>query len=304
MTQDPPSPAKLLEIVDESLRLLDTEQASRAGVIVPGTPFPSLYDQCLELCQRIDQRDPEPVRTLHHFACTGGTLVCKYLAATPNARLFSEIDPLSPLIKPHFSPSDLILHFRNSLRPIDNAAIEAVFIAGLARIHEYSVRHGERLILRDHTHSHFCTGEGLPARKTLKTILSDHFPLRSATIVRHPLDSFLSLRANGWVHFQPDSLEEYAQRYLAFLDAYNDIPIFSYEGFVEDPDATTQALCDCLDLVYSPDLELVVPAVRLTGDSGRQGDIVEKRPRRPIPTDLEQSGPLYRELCERLGYPF
>jgi hypothetical protein len=307
MTQDTPTPAKLLAIVDDSLRLLNAEQTSWAGMIVPHAPFQSLYGQCLELCKSIDHRQLEPVRTVHHFACTGGTIVCRYLAATPNARLFSEIDPLSPLIKPHFSPSDLILHLRSLLQPVGDTIIEETFLAGLSKIQEHMVRHGERLILRDHTHSHYCTGASLPERNNLRQIILRQFPLRSVTIVRHPLDSFLSLRANGWLHFQPQTLEEYARRYLVFLDAYSDIPITTYESFVDDPDAALQVICAQLDLAYIPDLAMVAPAITLTGNSGRKGDSVEKRKRRQIPADLEDirsNGTYYREMCDRLGYDF
>ena len=40
----------------------------------------SLLQQCLAMCEHQESRQPEPVRTVHHFACTGGTLISKETA--------------------------------------------------------------------------------------------------------------------------------------------------------------------------------------------------------------------------------
>ena len=295
----------MLRVVNDSLRLLKKSGDLPAGDVASIDPLPSLYQQCLELTQRVQENSPEPIRTIHHFACTGGTLISKYLAATPNTRLISEIDPHSPLSKLHFSPSDLIMLYRNTIRPVQDAVISDVFLAGLTKIYENATQQGERLVLRDHTHSHFCTGGELVNRPTLRDILALNFPLKSVVTVRHPLDSFLALQANEWVHFVPQTLDEYAQRYLAFLDAYKDVPIIKYEDFITDQEETLQILCDQLNLAYVPDLEALTQVIMLTGDSGRTSNEIEVRARREEPPEVAQmraSSEAFHALCIRLNY--
>jgi hypothetical protein len=298
-------PKALLKVVNDALRLLEHTVDLPSGEPVLAEPLPGLYQQCLELNQSIQQRTPEPIRTVHHFACTGGTLMCKYLAATPNTRLLSEVDPLSPLSKPYFSPTDLIKQYRHSIRPVQDSVLWDVFLAGLAKIYEQATYQGERLVLRDHTHSHFCTGAEIADRDTLRIVLAENFSVKSVVMVRHPLDSFLSLKVNNWVHFTPSTIEDYAQRYLAFLDAYEGVPIVKYEDFVTDTEGTLQILCDLLDLAYVPNLGLLTQIVVLTGDSGRGSSSVEARARREEPpevTEARTSSEAFQTLCKRLGY--
>lgn len=298
-------PKALLKVVNDVLRMLEHNIDLPAEDLVSTEPLPSLYQQCLDMEKRIGQEAVDPIRTIHHFACTGGTLICKYLAATPNARVISEVDPLSPLSKLHFSPSDLILLYRHSIRPVQDSVLLEVFIAGLAKIYEEANYQGERLVLRDHTHSHFCTGPTIPQRPSLRNVLAAHFRLKSVVTVRHPLDAFLALRANKWVHFSPFTLDEFAQRHLAFLEEYEDVPIVKYEDFVATPEVTLQTLCDLLDLVYLPDLNLLTQVITLTGDSGRNGSDVKLRTRREEPLDVAQmrsTSKAYQLLCQRLKY--
>jgi len=62
---------------------------------------------------------PEPLRTAAHFACSGGTLISKCIAALPNVQLLSEVDPLSSYVAPGangFTPTDLVALLRQSSR--------------------------------------------------------------------------------------------------------------------------------------------------------------------------------------------
>ncbi|MBD3828421.1 hypothetical protein, partial [Stenotrophomonas sp.] len=142
------------------------------------------------------------MRLLHHFACTGGTLIAKCLAALPNTLLLSEIDPLSRLRvnphNPHFAPSDLILHLHYSLRGVEDEDIVAVFLGGLAALLDRCDRVGRRLVLRDHAHSQFCHGPQIPDRPTLAAIVGRLRPVRGVLTVREPMESYLSLLAENY----------------------------------------------------------------------------------------------------------
>lgn len=259
----------------------------------------------------LEMSPPSPLRSIHHFACSGGTLMTKCLGALPNVVTLSEIDPLSrlqlsPPDRPQaFAPTDLIRGLRHATRSIDEAVLVDIFTAGLRVAHQRLSPLGQHLLLRDHAHSQFCTLEGPASRPTLHAILSADFPLLSVLTLRHPLDSFLSLRRNGWVHFRPNTLEEYCQRYMLFLDSHAGVPQIKYEAFVADPQAVLAQMAALLDLRPVPGAMDLLDMVQLSGDSGRSGKVIAPRPRRPLPADLareQQTSPAYAALCARLGY--
>lgn len=254
---------------------------------------------------------PEPVRSLHNFACTGGTLIAKCVALMPNVTLLSEIDPLSDLMLPKknaripFAPSDIIYAARTALRPVDEDIIEKMFDDALSTLHRELCSRGRHLVLRDHAHSQFCTETDFDSRPTLREQLLRHHPVRSVLTVRHPLDSYLSLQANGWMHFTPATLQDYCRRYLAFLDRYGDLSLFLYEDFTDDPEPVLQQICTKLDLAYVPGSADLLSAVTMSGDSGRKSNRIGKRPRRDVPEDLQAEAAEssnYADLCRRLGY--
>ncbi|AZU03119.1 hypothetical protein X907_0572 [Glycocaulis alkaliphilus] len=50
---------------------------------------------------------------------------------------------------------------------------------------------------------------------------------------------------------------------------------------------------------------MLIPAIRMTGDSGRRGNVIGPRPRREISGYLVEEAAQsenYHTLCERLGY--
>ncbi|WP_297731516.1 sulfotransferase [uncultured Maricaulis sp.] len=262
-----------------------------------------------ELLKTRPKSDLTPIRTVHHFACTGGTLIARGLQSQPNALLLSEVDPLSTIQlntqRSRFAPTDPILLARGALSPIDEDTAVEMFCASMKALHARMDRIGRRLILRDHAHSQFCTDTDWERRPTLAAMLADWFPLRSIVTVRHPIDSYLALDRNDWRHFSPFSLEEYARRYLAFLSAYQNVAIIRYERFVSDPDETMREICRHLELAYNPDWKALISVMRLSGDSGRRGDKIAPRSRRDYSDELvveaEASG-AYQDLCLQLGY--
>lgn len=301
---------RLLALLDDARRPLDgygprTLARQRGGKVAGDAG--SLLEQCMALCAERESRPVEPVRTVHHMACTGGTLISKCLAAMPNVQLLSEVDPLSPVAtgKPVFAPTDLIRLLRQGTRGTDDRLAVEVFQAGLAVVVADCQRRGLRLVLRDHAHSHFCQGSDVPERPGLRSIVSGVAPVVSVVTVRHPVDSYLSLRKLGWDTYTPKGLDEYCRRYLAFLDHHAGSPVIRYEDFVAAPARVLRLLCEVLKLPFRDGFEDLIGVFHLTGDSGRRGETIESRPRRPVPGDVEQelkdSRPL-AALLQRLGY--
>src|SRR3546814_2716507 len=89
----PPSDVvkNLVATLDEAVDLLeDFSSGNRAGA-AREQDLGSLVEQCMALCAAPQLRNTEPVRIVHHFACTGGTMLCKCIAARPNTQLLSEV---------------------------------------------------------------------------------------------------------------------------------------------------------------------------------------------------------------------
>jgi Sulfotransferase family len=272
----------------------------------PATPLPSLLEQCQIMLDDVKIRATPPIRLLHHLACTGGTLISRCLACMPNINLLSEVDPLSRQME-HllFGPTDLILLAKKATRRPEDDLLIDIFLAGLDVIYQNTRRQGQDLVLRDHAHSQFTFGPDIPKRPFLDQIVGRTTPTLSLVTVRHPLDTFISLDKNDWRHFSPFTLEEYAQRTLAFLDHYKGHPIFRYEDFVLDPESQLQQMCDHLQLRYIPDFRMTFSAITISGGSGRGGWRIEPLPRKPIPDQIAaqlHNNSSYDTLCARLGY--
>lgn len=295
----------LLDVIREALHQLSSYSAP--GDEAPG-PLPSLLMQCEDFLA--NAYAVEPIRTLHHLACTGGTVISKCLATMPNTVLLSEIDPLSRMLenrsRPHFAPTDVILGLRHSLRGVDEAVITEIFNESVAILRDRLALSGQVLVLRDHPHSHFFTEHHADGRPTLRDVLQVRVQVLPLVTVRHPLDSYMSVVRNGWhQHFQPSTIEEYARRSLLFLRRYADVERIKYEDFTHAPAETLRRMCAVLQLDYAPDAPDLLKAVAMSGDSGRRGDIVAPRPPQPIPTELVDAcaaSDAYEEVCALLEY--
>ncbi len=304
-------PSKLTVELEEVLGLLEEFQLlpnNQNLNVIQNLP-PNLLEQCILLCDEAEGRQEEPIRTVHHFACTGGTLISKCIASMPNTQLLSEVDPLSCLgetdTNPQFAPSDIAKLMRQSTHGASPELISELFLNNLKIIHSKSANSGLRLILRDHAHSHYCVGDSVPSRATLRNLVASKFAALSVLTVRDPIDSYLSLQNNGWIHFTPSSFDEYCRRYLTFINDYDGVEIIRYEDFVVHPEKVMQDICRILKLPFNPSFQDVFSVHKITGDSGRSGGIIEARDRRPLDKNtLEEfeTSAMYKKLCSVLGY--
>lgn len=295
----------------EALALLRTHAASAteaASSVVPQQEQSALLQQCLDLLKSQGEAVAEPIRSIHHFACTGGTLISKCIAAMPNVQLLSEVDPFSPIHAPApqsgaFVPTDMLALIRQSSRGGEVELLAEVFRGEIRTLYRYSISRGLHVVLRDHTHGQYC--EEQPPRPTLLQILPPEMAVRSIVTVRHPLESWLSLSKHGWARFHPATLDEYCRRYIKFLDAHADCAVYRYEDFVLNPIDEMQRICAALELKFSEDFENSFSVFKMSGDSGRVESIISKRPRKAVPNLLRKEANMseaYVALCHRLGY--
>jgi hypothetical protein len=285
---------------------------SSLAVLQGAGPLPARQRQLLQQWRaEIDSRpalQAQPLRTLHHFACTGGTLIAKCIAALPNVQLLSEVDPLSRYLAdgaPRFVPTDMVALLRQSSRGADQGLVIELFQAQMRVLHADATRRGWALVVRDHAHSHFCEGADVPERPGLRQLMPPELPVLSLLTVRHPLDSLASLAANDWLHFEPRSVDEYSGRYHRFLDHHAGVPVLRYEDFVVAPEPAMQRICQTLQLGFQPRFAELFAGFGLSGDSGRSGATIAPRPSQPRAVALEAEAArseAYRTLVARLGY--
>lgn len=298
----------ITEEIDGALELLG-ESASDARDMAPDQPPESLMEQCLALCDERVAPWREAVRTVHHFACTGGTLFSKCIAAMPNVQLLSEVDPFSTLhltSKPKFAPSDLIRQMKQSTRGVDDDVVGRLFVNNIEVIHRDATLAGYRLVLRDHPHGAYCVGPRVASRPPVRRLLEERFDVVSVVTARHPVQSWLSLQRQGWhEQLKPATFGEYCARYVAFMRDHAGLPVFRYEDLLGDPHATMQRLCAALDLPYSDQFPALFGGFSLTGDSGRSSSTLAPRPDWPVPDDLAAevlASRDYPALMSALGY--
>jgi hypothetical protein len=297
------------QVVEDCLEILQGIGISPPKDITDTVDLPTLLKDCQNLLAKSQENSDRHISVIHHFACTGGTVLCKYIAAMPNVCLLSEIDPLSHMNvniqAPKFNPSDILSHLKHSNRYLGNSSIIDIYKQTMLETRRQTNKLGLRLVIRDHAHSHYCYSPQDIKRTSHSTILKSIFKCHSVVTVRHPVESYISLMNNDWVHFSPKNFEEYCRRYHLFLDHHQDDDIFRYEDFLNDPVSVVQSICKSMKIDYDHRASNLFDAVELTGNSGRGGKFIKKLPAKIVPEELSreiQSSSQYHTLIERLDY--
>ncbi|MAZ66496.1 MAG: hypothetical protein CMF25_05250 [Kangiellaceae bacterium] len=288
----------------------DRTNRNRIGVERQFNKAKPLLEQCSAVCKDYDADKPK-LRTIHHLACSGGTLIAKCLSALPNVYLLSEVHPFTQLhlggegAKPRFSPSDISTLAKFAGIPGQVELAKKLFQKSIRETYEHVSSYGGDLILREHSHSDFCVGGESQERSVLCSLLCEDYELLPLVTVRDPVDAYLSLVNNGWKHFEPFTFDEYCKRVLKFLDAFDGVSIFKYEDFVAEPIVEMQKYCDVLELPFDERFEDVFNAFTVTGDSGRGGEDIESKSRRPHSGEFDKEvleSESYRAIVEILNY--
>ena len=246
----------------------------------------------------------EPLRTLHHFAATGGTLFTKLVAALPNVLALSELHPHSFVdpARTAFRPSDIAYHLRASGLSSGCEVAERAFVASLLAARNGLAQRGTHLVVRDHTHSDFCQLVSGEESTLLRLFSASGLPVLPIVTVRHPADSFASMLQKGWVSPKIDFVE-YCKRYHQFLDAVNATLIVRYEDMVDAPYEWLKKICDAWRLKFVRESVDLFSIYQFSGDSGRSRNVLTKHPPRPEAADLRRSkSKAYISLTARLGY--
>lgn len=254
------------------------------------------------------------LRLLHHLARTGGTLISRCIGSMRRVVLLSEVHPFglrenNPLAQ---AQCWYALFDAAECRALEGAGAMC-FADAIGWIERAASRRGDALVIRDWSHLDF-TGvpweQEPPMRLRTAEALADRFELVQAATVRHPLDSWLSLSAQGVMRGCLD-LDRYMAGVRRFAELAQAIGFVRYEAVCARPATAIAELCARLDLPFDPSfVDRYASWTRVTGDLGpvadtRGGGAARAIPRRPVPAALRErlaDQPDYREALRILGY--
>jgi hypothetical protein len=237
------------------------------------------------------------IRVLHHWACSGGTILSRCIAAHPDVVLLSEIHPLSylrhqdayPDRSSFYFPNDILWQLSLPNNGRDPALCLSMWNGAIDGLYSQLANDQKVLVIRSHSHVDFFTGIIAASESLVSRELGRRHPLKQLITVRHPLDSWLSLCHQGWQnHFRFSSFKEYCRRCLSMLDACSAYPLIRYEDFCIDPAHRFSDLCDILGLSKDIDALASIKDIKMSGNSGRNGNDVQPRQRRPMTDKLLQ----------------
>ncbi|MEP2651490.1 MAG: hypothetical protein ABJH06_05780 [Paraglaciecola sp.] len=298
---------KALSLIDDSHLVPYRKDNTQKDTHLNFAQSSSLLDRCSSVEKQYQNVKPI-LRIIHHPACSGGSLISKFLSSMPNVTLLSEIHPNTELHlnweKPHYAPTDIITLARYSKVYGIDELTNKLFNDSIIKLSQHTRELGGYLILRDHTHADFFTTGG-EMKSSLVNSLHQYFTIKSVMTVRNPVDSYLSLVKNDWVHFDPKTFEEYCARVKMMLEIYKDVPVFKYEEIIANPHQQMEELCKVLEIPFSDNFDSIFGTIRVTGDSGRSSNIISSKTRRKVDESFLKEAAAsdsYKTLCNKFGY--
>ncbi|MBC6419373.1 MAG: hypothetical protein GDA44_11645 [Prochloron sp. SP5CPC1] len=265
----------------------------------------------LNLSATATANENQPILSLHHQACTGGSIISKYFNDYfSNLVLISEINPKATFGSYRFSPLNPLSQYAyQSGEPWHYEAFQKkIYIHEISLINKDISSKNSYLLIRDWSHGDFFSFTIISETTTVNWLTDAGFSVIPIVTVRHPLESYLSARAKKWVDM---SLHEYCERYHSFFKVYAACPVFYYEDFCRSPEDFFSKIINYykdkgIHLIknsgYSPHR---AGSKKISGDSGRSASLPYLRSAKPIPNHLAnttKSTSAYLNLCTKLGY--
>jgi hypothetical protein len=259
---------------------------------------------------------------IYSLARSGGTIISKCVASLPGNVLLSEVHPRWAFFDPADQAHDWFGLITESERQEFRSSAD--YVQRIQLIHSRCAERGLHLIIRDWTHVDFFHGPyaaGPVFRLSQYECLKEHFDIRHIAIIRHPLDTYLSLRQIS--PYRHVSFSDYLPRFRLFADIARSIGYVRYEDFCDDPHAVVGRICKTLDVNYADDfVKRYANYTNITGDvygedlkstqtgepvGARVSEEIRRPPRRAEPMWLApqlRDNILYRDTLKSLGYNF
>lgn len=301
---------KLKSEIDSAIKTLELSESKvleRKMLSIEGGNSQGVLARCHDWLSTNENAQPT-IRILSHLACSGGTLISKCIGAQPNVYLLSETHPHTLLNmyegKAVYSPTDIVKLARYANVPGIEKLEEKIFIKSVNELYTHLESMGGDLVIREHLHADYCVGEKKTNSAVIKLLNDDYKVIRLVT-TRHPLDTFLSLENNGWLHFNPPTINEFCKRYWLFIKEHSTSDVIRYEDFVSKPSEYMQLISDKLEISFDDAFMDTFPLIQVTGDSGRSGDVIQPRARRKVAESMlleARDSKYYIKICNKLGY--
>jgi hypothetical protein len=303
---------ELRSSVDLIDRKLDNTEQSKTVIEKSTAIFEENTESILDTCKLVLEKSENirpKLRVLHHMACSGGSLITKCFSAMPNNFILSEVHPHSyrhlRADKATFLPSDIATLAHQAKFPDADALARKIFKSSIHETYRHVDEQGGILILRDHSHSDYCVGSSFTEKPVVRELLNQDFEILSLVTVRNPIDCYASLQANDWLHFNPQTFEEYCIRVINFLSQFRKQQIIKYESFTRSPDKVMRKMCSVLQVEFNDSYKDLFDQFKVTGDSGRTGEKIAIRPRRQISPDFAceiKKSKSFTSLCKKYGF--
>ena len=254
------------------------------------------------------------IRILHSLARSGGTLVSKCLGCMNNVVLLSEIHPkytkaniYSPLVQSYkwhnlISEEEIFL-----LKDLD-------FVEIIKFVEDRCFEEDKILLIRSWSHPDFMRHSVLkPFSKrkfSINGVLKDSFEIRQISLVRHPVDQWLSLESYGYLEGKY-SIQSFLAGYAQFSKLSSQTGFVRYEDFADDPSLSLKHITEKLEIKYDPTyIDKWANYNSVTGDNqmpSRGSTLNEIRPlaRRQVPESALREflqSKRYYESVKLLGY--
>jgi len=151
------------------------------------------------------------------------------------------------------------------------------FIEAVLKIQKIVSEKNQKLILRDWSHVDYL---GPPVTDiprmvpSLINTLSDYFDISSVQLVRHPLDTWLSLRRLNLIKKHKIELHDFLFAYRSYLEKTNHGFRLVYEDFLKNPSPSLKLACDHVGLSFDESfINNWFRYKRVTGDTSNSGSL-------------------------------
>jgi hypothetical protein len=284
------------------------------------------------------------IAIIYSLARSGGTIFSRCLACIPGNIMLSEVHPRWSYYDPLIQARDWfgLISEREHQEFLSRYGYD--YLKAIQLLSSRCIERGLHLIIRDWTHVDFFAGP-FPVKPSFRLsqheVLKSHFDVRHIALVRHPIDSCLSLRKLP--PYKDITAHDFLSRYQLFANMARQLGFVRYEDFCDNPVPVVASVCKTLGVNYSEDfLGKYKSYTTITGDvyvgdpqgdnhvktdyttvaddsfnrsghnaqtgdekGSRSTDEIRRPPPRTGQTALAaelQADPLYAKLIQELGY--
>jgi len=169
------------------------------------------------------------------------------------------------------------------------------FIDAIKQIQQVVNENQKQLVLRDWSHVDYLgppVTDQPKSKPALIDVLSPHFNIRSIQLVRHPLDTWLSLRRLNLIKENGINFQQFLKAYRCYLDNTKSDYRLVYEEFLKSSSEQLTVACSKAGLRYDAKYQdKWFEFDKITGDTSnsnslREKPVIEFRPRREC-TDID-----------------